>query len=96
MIPFIDPKRENYARFESAYRIIRWCLTIFMAALYGLLLAAAFGRPIDMSVAISCLMAALFIVLGITMGKVEPNWFVGVRTPWTLSSSLTQLPHLSP
>src|SRR6185437_15445048 len=28
----------------------------------------------------------LFIVLGNVLGKVRPNWFVGVRTPWTLSS----------
>jgi uncharacterized membrane protein len=30
-------------------------------------------------------MAVLFNV----MGKIRPNWFVGVRTPWTLSSKLS-------
>jgi uncharacterized membrane protein len=34
-------------------------------------------------------MGALFIVLGNFMGKIRPNWFVGVRTPWTLSSKLS-------
>jgi uncharacterized membrane protein len=28
----------------------------------------------------------LFAVLGAVMGKIRPNWFVGIRTPWTLSS----------
>lgn len=23
------------------------------------------------------------------MGKIRPNWFVGIRTPWTLSSKLS-------
>ena len=31
----------------------------------------------------------LFIVLGNFLGKIRPNWFVGVRTPWTLSSKLS-------
>jgi uncharacterized membrane protein len=29
------------------------------------------------------------LVLGNFMGKIRPNWFVGIRTPWTLSSKLS-------
>ena len=29
----------------------------------------------------------LFIVLGAVMGRLRPNWFAGIRTPWTLSST---------
>jgi uncharacterized membrane protein len=32
---------------------------------------------------------ALFTVLGVVMHNIRPNWFVGVRTPWTLSSELS-------
>ena len=28
----------------------------------------------------------LFVLLGNYLGKSHPNWFAGVRTPWTLSS----------
>ena len=28
----------------------------------------------------------LFIFLGNFLTRVEPNWFIGIRTPWTLSS----------
>jgi uncharacterized membrane protein len=36
---------------------------------------------------ITCLASSvLFMVLGNFMSKIRPNWFVGVRTPWTLSS----------
>lgn len=31
---------------------------------------------------------ALFVVIGAVMGKVAPNAFVGVRTPWSLNSKL--------
>ena len=34
-------------------------------------------------------MGVVFLVLGAVLGKVRPNWFVGVRTPWTLSSKLS-------
>jgi len=34
-------------------------------------------------------MGGLFIVIGGVMGKIRPNWFVGVRTPWTLSSKVS-------
>lgn len=87
LLPFIDPRRENYDRFQRSYLVIRWCLTLFMTALYGLMLAAAFGVAIDMSLCISMLMSALFVVLGLLLENVQPNWFVGIRTPWTLSSA---------
>jgi uncharacterized membrane protein len=28
----------------------------------------------------------LFVFLGNYLTRVEPNWFIGIRTPWTLSS----------
>ncbi|MEK7167698.1 MAG: SdpI family protein, partial [Patescibacteria group bacterium] len=28
------------------------------------------------------------IVLGNYLGKIKPNWFMGIRTPWTLSSEV--------
>jgi uncharacterized membrane protein len=28
----------------------------------------------------------LFIVIGNLLPRARPNWFVGIRTPWTLSS----------
>jgi len=35
---------------------------------------------------IAGVVAGLFIAIGNVLGKARPNWFVGVRTPWTLSS----------
>ena len=32
---------------------------------------------------------AMFFVMGNVLGKLRPNWFFGVRTPWTLSSKLS-------
>ncbi|MEX2032364.1 MAG: SdpI family protein, partial [Dehalococcoidia bacterium] len=32
-------------------------------------------------------MGALFLLLGNVMAKIRPNYFAGIRTPWTLAST---------
>ncbi len=88
-LPRIDPGRANYARFRTAYLVIRYALLLFMAGVYAMLLLAAFGRSIDVGLVAPVAVGALFVVLGFTMRTIRPNWFVGVRTPWTLSSELS-------
>lgn len=85
-LPRIDPGRANYARFGGAYTAIRAGIVVLMAGLFALVLAWIQGRPIDMSRAVPLGVGLLFVLIGALMGKVRPNWFVGVRTPWTLSS----------
>ena len=86
VIPRFDPGRANYPSFAPAYNAIRICLVLFMAAFYGGTVIAALGYQIDVAAFVSVAVGVLFIVLGNFMGKIRPNWFVGVRTPWTLSS----------
>jgi uncharacterized membrane protein len=88
-IPLIDPGRRNYAAFGTAYTVFRTAFTFFMAAIYTAAVWAAFGHAVNMAT-VACFGAAvLFCVLGNFMGKIRPNWFVGVRTPWTLSSRMS-------
>src|SRR2546422_10890198 len=44
------------------------------------------GRPVAMSRLMPVAMGLLFVVLGNSLSRVQPTWFVGIRTPWTLSS----------
>ncbi len=85
-IPRFDPGRANYPSFATAYTVIRVCLLLFMAAFYGATVASALGYRIDIAAFVGIAVGILFVVLGNFMGKIRPNWFVGVRTPWTLSS----------
>ncbi|MEM7394898.1 MAG: SdpI family protein [Verrucomicrobiota bacterium] len=89
LLPRLDPGRANYASFRSVYAMIRLSLSAIMGWIYALMLMAAFGRPIDMSFVLPLAVGLLFIVLGNVMGKLRPTWFVGVRTPWTLSSRVS-------
>jgi uncharacterized membrane protein len=88
-LPFVDPGRRNYESFTRAFAAIRLTLVLFMATIYAVMLRAAFGHVVAMGTIMFLAMGVLFIVLGNFMGKLRPNWFVGVRTPWTLSSRLS-------
>jgi uncharacterized membrane protein len=88
-LPRIDPRRENYERFWSAFFVVRLALVIYLAAIHGAILFAMHGHPGAVGRSIPVLAGTLFITVGLVLGKFRPNWFAGVRTPWTLSSDLS-------
>ena len=85
----IDPGRANYPSFQLSYTIIRLSLLLMMAVIYACAVLVSFGYQIKMATVIPLLIGLLLLVLGSVMGTIQPNWFVGVRTPWTLSSRLS-------
>jgi uncharacterized membrane protein len=89
VLPRLDPGYVNYRTFAAAYNLIRITLVVFMAALYAVTVAAGLGAGVDVCMVVSLGVGALLVVLGNVLGKIRPNWFVGVRTPWTLSSKLS-------
>ena len=72
--------------FEGAYAVIRVSVVVFQALIYGFILLWVRGVELDVTVVVPVLVGGLLVVLGNLLGKVRPNWFVGIKTPWTLSS----------
>jgi uncharacterized membrane protein len=89
LVPLVDPGHRNYQNFGRAFAAIRIANVLFMALIYANAVLAAFGRAVNMSTLVMPATGVLFIVIGNFMSKIRPNWFVGVRTPWTLSSKLS-------
>ena len=89
LLPRIDPRRANYARFQGAYLAIRAATLVFLALLYGFVLLWIKEIQLEVSAVVPTLVGVLFIVIGFFMDRIQPNWFVGIRTPWTLSSELS-------
>lgn len=85
-LPALDPGKRNYENFASAYRAVRTGFLLFLGALYAATLVAAHGRNVNMTTVVMSALGVLFMVIGNAMGKIRPNHFVGIRTPWTLSS----------
>lgn len=86
VIPSIDPLKANIAKFRGVFN---WFIVIFVAYMlfvYALTLATALGSRFNMTVMLLPVVGLLFIGVGTMMGKAKRNFFIGIRTPWTLSS----------
>ncbi len=88
VLPRFDPGRANYAAFAGVYTIIRTVTVAFLAVLYAATIASAFGVDVAIDRVAWVGTGLLFVLLGGLFGKLRPSWFVGIRTPWTLSSKL--------
>ncbi len=86
VLPTFDPMKQRYQEFSKTYQIIRIALVLFMSTLYFLTSLNALGYEIPINKAVPFGVGLLFIILGNLLPKVKKNWFVGIRTPWTLSN----------
>jgi len=84
--PRIDPLKKNFESFRKYYDYFVFVLIVFFFSLHVLILSAARGYSLPIQYFIVPVTAVLFYVIGLMMKKSKRNWFVGVRTPWTLSS----------
>jgi len=84
--PLIDPRRENYPKFAGAYEGILLIVLLFMLALHLSLLATMLGRPVAILRLMPVGIGLLLVGIGALLPRAHPNWFIGIRTPWTLSN----------
>src|SRR5205807_9487249 len=75
-----------YAKFLSSYWLIANAVVVFLLVAHGMIIAAGLGVAIRIDRLMPLGIGLLFVFLGNFLTRVEPNWFVGIRTPWTLSS----------
>lgn len=86
IIPRIDPLRKNYETFMNYYDGFVLFLLVFMLIIQVQLLLWNVGIMVSPNLVFPVLAGLLFIYIGFLLQKAEQNWFVGIRTPWTLSS----------
>ena len=86
VLPRFDPGRRAYGLFRTAYLVIRVSILGVFLLLHSAAIRVALGHQLDMTRWVMATLGVLFLVLGNLMGKIRPNFFVGIRTPWTLTS----------
>ncbi|MDO9301038.1 MAG: SdpI family protein [Anaerolineales bacterium] len=87
VVPNIDPLKENIAQFRESFNLFIMLIVAFMLYIHGLTLAWSLGfTNFKMSAAMLPFMGVLFIAIGFMLRKAKRNFFIGIRTPWTLSS----------
>lgn len=86
VLPRLDPRRPGYRDFLPTYRLFVNLIVGELALLQIIVLGYALGWRIDPARLIPAAAGLVFVGLGNELGRVRPNWFIGVRTPWTLSN----------
>ena len=87
VVPNIDPLKANIVQFRNTFNIFIVLIIAFMLYIHGLTLAWSLGyQDFKISSAILPFLGVLFIAIGFLLRKARRNFFIGIRTPWTLSS----------
>lgn len=85
-LPKADPMKENFKHFEKEYNLFILFFVAFMFYLEFLVLLWNLGGRFNMNIMIIPAFSLLFYYIGHLLAKAKRNWFIGIRTPWTLSS----------
>jgi len=86
MPPKIDPKRKNFEGFKSTYQYLKYVLIIFLLGIEVITLLTATGVIVNRPMFMQIFVSLLIILIGNMMGRFKFNYFVGIRTPWTLAN----------
>lgn len=84
ILPKLDPRKENYRKFEGSYAIIMNSIFTFLLFTHALVIFSALGYNISIGTAVPIAVGILFIIIGNHVQRIKSNYFVGIRTPWAL------------
>lgn len=85
VVPIIDPKKKIQQMGEK-YFTFRLMLAVFMSLLAIFIVYSGNDGSIKHPNFLFALIGVLFTMLGNYFQTVRPNYFIGIRTPWTLES----------
>lgn len=80
-----DPNSENYDKFQKEYHRYTFVIGLVFFVVQILTIASAFKIDFDVNLIFCLGMGSLFIFLGNLLPKTKHNYFIGIRTPWTLA-----------
>jgi uncharacterized membrane protein len=86
VLPALSPRGFSMERFRGTYDVLRTTIVGFVVLVATAQLLVAAGWRLRIDVVIPVAVGLLLAILGNYMGKVRRNFFVGIRTPWTLAS----------
>lgn len=87
LVPRIDPLGENVGEFRRHYDWFIVIFTGFMSVLHAGIIVFNLGYTFNFTLLLLAPIAVLFYYVGVLMTHAKRNWFIGIRTPWTLSDA---------
>ena len=85
-IPKIDPLKHNINKFRKYFDGFMILIILFLLSLYIVTILWSSGITFNMIYFIVPAIAIIFYYTGVLIENAKRNWFIGIRTPWTLSS----------
>jgi uncharacterized membrane protein len=84
-LPWLSPQQFGIDRFRRTYNYLMALLLTLFAYIHAVSLAGSLEVPLDMNKVLLGGMFLFFALLGNVLGKVQRNFYLGIRTPWTLA-----------
>jgi uncharacterized membrane protein len=85
IVPVLDPKKK-LQQMGNKYHQLRFVLTVFMSGLSVYLLYITKAGGMENPQWLIALIGVLLLMMGNYFQALRPNYFVGIRTPWTLEN----------
>ncbi|MFH1175290.1 MAG: SdpI family protein [bacterium] len=87
-LPLIDPLRKNIEKSKDAYFYLKTILVGFLSVIYffSLYVGMESGKNIAVGKIVPTLLGFVFVAIGVLLPRIKRNYFMGIRTPWTLDS----------
>ncbi len=85
LVPKIDPKNK-LNKMGNKLQSLKVLLTIFMSALALFILYSVKNQSLANPNYTILGIGVLFIILGNYFKTIQPNYFIGIKTPWTLEN----------
>jgi hypothetical protein len=86
-LPRISPQQYGFDAFEPTYLRLTQLTVALSGYLFAVLLATAIGVKFQVLPAVLTGISVFILLMGNMLEKVQRNFFIGIRTPWTLAST---------
>jgi uncharacterized membrane protein len=86
VVPSIEPRRRHLEQSASAYAVVWAGVATLMLIIHAIVVAAALGHSPVVAQWMPGLIGALFLAMAYVLPRIQSNFMLGIRTPWTLSS----------
>ena len=88
VITRIDPLKSNIEYFRGTYNVFVVLVAIVLAVIQAAVLAVNLGASFNIGVVIMPAVGALLFAIGVMLPSTKRNFFIGIRTPWTVSDDV--------
>ncbi len=86
ILPRVDPLKKNIQQFRSYFNVFIFLIIFFLFYVYLLTVFWNLGYRFDLGSFLLPALAILFYYASVLIKNAKRNWFIGIRTPWTLSN----------